>query len=274
MGGRVSVLWQPWEMVIILGGAFGAYIVMNSRTVLLDTVRAFGSLFKGPPHTKDDYLELLTLLYVIVGMNPKSLNAMEQDFDHPHNSAFFANFPSIHSSPRALKFLAENLRLIQLGNKSAHEMADLMDEEIETIRHELFRTPKAIQSGLADALPALGIVAAITGIVKAMGYITAAPEVLGHMIGGALVGTLMGIMISYCLFAPVAAAVRARREAMITYYVAIKACLISYLHGREALISIEHARKMIPSDVRPDFAEVEESTREAKIRFHAPQAAQ
>jgi len=265
MGGHPGVLWQPWEIVIILGGAIGGYIVMNSKHVLMDTIWAIGSLFKKAPYSKEDYLELLTMLYVILRQGQKGLDAMAGDFDEPEKSAFFAKFPKIHKNHENLQFVADYLRLIQLGTKKGHELADLMDEEIETIRHELFETPKAIQTGMADALPALGIVAAITGVVKAMGYITAAPEVLGHMIGGALVGTLMGIMLSYSFFGPVAAAVKTRREAMLTYYVCIKAGLIAYLNGSAPQISMEYARKVIPFEVRPTFFEVEKAMQAAKM---------
>src|SRR5690606_13044728 len=160
---------------------------------------------------------------------------------------------------KALRFACDYLRLIQLGTRNPHELENLMDQEIDTLLYETLKTPKALQN-MADALPALGIIAAIMGIVKAMGAINAEPEVLGSMIGGALVGTFSGILFSYCMVGPVAAAVKVRREAEINYFSCIKAGLIAHLCDYQPQISVEYARKVLTTDVRPTFEEVEKAT--------------
>lgn len=262
MGGHLLTLWQPWEVVMICGGALGAFIIANSMKTVIDSGKAIFSLFKKAPHGKDDYLELLSLIYAILRTaRSKGLNSMESDLDEPQNSEFFKKFKGISGNPRGLRFLCDYLRLIQLGSTNAHELEALMDEEIETLTHELYETPKAL-NGMSESLPALGIVAAVMGVVKAMGKINAPPEVLGGLIGGAMVGTFLGILLSYCFVGPIASAVKARRSAEIGYFTCIKAGLLAHLNGYAPPISVEFARKVLTSDIQPDFFAVEKATSE------------
>src|SRR5690625_2385667 len=259
MGGDFTILWQPWEFLIVCGAALGAYVVANPRTVLGDTMSAILSLMRGRPHKKEDYLELLTLLYVVFRTGRRSLQSLESDLDNPGESAFFQRFPRMSSNTRNLRFICDYMRLILLGSERAHELEALMDEDIETIRFELNRTPKALDR-MAETLPALGIVAAVLGIIKAMGAIDQPPEILGHMIGGALTGTFVGIFMSYGFVAPLSQAIRTRREQELNYYVAAKASVIAYLNDYPPQICVEYGRKLIATDLQPNFSEVEETT--------------
>lgn len=259
MGGNFTVLWQPWEFVIVCGAALGAYVLANSRSVLRDTSSSIAALVRGRPHKKEDYLELLTLLYMVFRTGRHNLQSLEGDLDRPEKSDFFKRFPRMSSNTRNLRFICDYMRLILLGSERAHELETLMDEDIETIRQELYKVPRALKV-MAETLPALGIVAAVLGIIKAMGAIAEPPEVLGHLIGGALTGTFIGIFMSYGFVGPLADAVKTRREQEINYYVAAKAALIAYLNDYAPQICVEYGRKLIATEVRPDFVEVEAAT--------------
>lgn len=259
MGGDFDILWQPWEILIVCGAALGTYVVANPRHILKDTFVAIFSLLRGRPHKKDDYLELLTLLYVVFRTGKKDLTSLEKDLDHPERSDFFKRFPRMSSNTRNMRFICDYMRLILLGSQKAHELEALMDEDIETIKFELNKTPRALER-MAETLPALGIVAAVLGIIKAMASINEPPEVLGYMIGGALVGTFIGIFMSYGFVAPLAQAIRTRREQELNYYVSAKASVIAYLNDYAPQICVEYGRKLVATDLRPNFSEVEETT--------------
>jgi chemotaxis protein MotA len=260
MGGHMAVLWQPFEVVIICGAAAGTYVTANTPTVLKGTMSAMTAALKGSPYTKQSYLDLLGLQYQIYKMaKSKGMLALETHIENPEESDLFAAFPSVANNHHALTFLRDYLRLISLGTENPHTLEDLMDEEIETHHHESTQIAGAVQT-IADAMPALGIVAAVLGIIKTMGAITEPPEVLGKLIGGALVGTFLGVWIAYGFIAPVASAMKALGESEQRYYMCIKAGLLAYLHGYAPAVAVEFARKALFSDVRPDFYEVEEST--------------
>src|SRR5690625_2109591 len=268
MGGDFTILWQPFEFVIVCGAALGAFIVANPRSVLKDTGRAMLSLVRGRSHKKEDYLELLTLLYVVFRTGRRNLQSLESDLDRPVSSAFFKRFPRMSSNTRNLRFICDYMRQILLGSEKAHELEALMDEDIETIRLELNKTPKALER-MAETLPALGIVAAVLGIIKAMGAMDESPEVLGQLIGGALAGTFIGIFMSYGFVSPLAHAIKTRREQELNYYVAAKAAVIAYLNEYAPQICVEYGRKLIATEVRPDFVEVERATQ--KVAEALPQ---
>lgn len=264
MGGSPAILFQPFEYLIIVGGALGAYVISNSTHVLKDTLTAFlpGTKKK---RGKDDYLQLLSMLYLILrqASQARGMKDLDEHLNDPARSSFFAQFPRIVGDQKVIVFVCDYLRLISLGTRRPHELGDLMDEEIETLRHELSETPRALQT-VADAFPALGIIAAIMGIVKTMGHIDSAPEVLGMMIGGALVGTATGIFLSYCVFGPMSVLLQSRRDAEVNFYVCARAAMIAHLNKYPPQIAVEYARKVITSDVRPDFFEVEEATNAAR----------
>lgn len=259
MGGNLVVLWQPFELLIVLGAGIGAYIIANPKSVLKDTLSAIMAMIKGRPYNKDDYLDLFTLLYMLFRAGRNNINKLESDFDRPMESAFFKKFQKVYQNPKNVRFIADYMRLILLGSKNAHELESLIDEEIETIERDLNKVPNAL-AVMADSLPALGIIAAVLGVIKAMGAITEPPEVLGILIGGALVGTFLGVLLSYGLIGPLGESIRARREQELSYYIAIKASLIAFLNDYPPQICVEYGRKVIEAKVRPEFEEVEKAT--------------
>ena len=258
-GGHLYVLFQPFEVLIIAGAALGGFITANRKTVLTHTIKAVLGLLKSERFSKAAYLELLGLLYTVFKLaKSKGALALEQHVEKPDQSELFKRFPTFHKDKAAVTFLCDYLRLLTLGTDNHHEMETLMDEEIETHHAEESAVVGAIQN-IADGMPALGIVAAVLGVIHTMGSITEPPEVLGHLIGGALVGTFLGVLMSYGFIGPIGAAVKARNEAELRYFLCIKAGILAYMQGYAPAIDVEFARKALTSEVRPTFYEVEEA---------------
>jgi len=260
VGGHFQVLWQPFEFLIILGAALGAYVIANGGAVLKETAGLFTTLFKGPKYNKAAYVELLGMqfsLYKLV--QAKGILALEQHIENPSESTLFARFPTFANNHHAVEFVCDYLRMVTLGSNNVHEMEALMDEELETHHQERERLVSAVQS-LADGTPALGIVAAVLGVIHTMGAISEPPEVLGHMIGGALVGTFFGVFVAYGFFAPFAQSLRNTYEAESKYFLSLKVGLLAHISGQVPVMAIEFARKALMSEDRPSFAEIDEAT--------------
>jgi len=263
MGGKLYVLWQPFELVIIGGAAVGAYIIGNPMSVLKHTGGAFSKLMKGSRYNKDAYLELPSLQYTLFKLaKSKGMLILESHIENPHESELFQEFPIIFNDHHALTFLCDYLRMMVLGAENPFEMETLMDEEIATHHHEEMQVANAMRT-VADGTPALGIVAAVLGVIKTMGSITEPPEVLGKLIGGALVGTFLGVLLAYGLFGPMASALKAIFDAEVKYYQCIKVGLLAHMQGNAPSVSVEFARKALLSETRPTFYEVEEATQNA-----------
>lgn len=260
MGGHMGVLWQPFEFVIILGAALGALIIANPMPVLKGLGGAMGAVARGSRFKKEHYLELLSMLFALFKLAKSKGNlALEQHIENPEESSLFAQFPGFAKNHHAVEFVCDYLRLVTLGTENVHEMEALMDEELETHHHEQEALVSAVQN-MADGTPALGIVAAVLGVIKTMGAITEPPEVLGHYIGGALVGTFFGVLVAYGLFGPIASSMRAVFSAEAKYFQCIKAGLLAHVAGHAPAVSVEFARKALLSDTRPTFKEVEDAT--------------
>jgi chemotaxis protein MotA len=258
-GGHLIVLFQPFEVLIIVGAAVGAFITSNRKPVLTATGSNILGLLKAERYDKEAYLELLSLLYSIFKLaKTKGALALEQHVENPHESSLFQRFPKFCADHHAVVFLCDYLRLLTLGTDNHHEMETLMDEEIETHHAEHEAVAHAITL-TSDALPALGIVAAVLGVIHTMGSITEAPAVLGHLIAGALVGTFLGVLLSYGFVGPIGSAVKNRADAETRYYLCIKSAILAYMQGYAPSVAVEFARKALNSDVRPSFYEVEEA---------------
>jgi len=263
LGGHIAVLIQPFEVVIICGAAIGAFIISNPKAVLSKTISAIASTLKGSKYDKQAYLELLGLQYTLFKLGrSKGPLALEQHLENPEESSVFQAFPRIAADHHAMTFITDYLRLLTLGTDNPHELESLIDEEIETHHHEQSKISTAVQE-VADGLPALGIVAAVLGVIKTMGAITEPPEVLGKLIGGALVGTFLGVLLAYGFVGPLAASLKALYDSETKYYMCIKAGLVAYLQGYAPAVCVEFARKALYSSVRPTFYEVEEATEAA-----------
>ena len=259
IGGHLFVLWQPFEFVIICGAALGAFIIANPKSVLFGMGKAFGQIIKGPRHTKDSYLELLSLLYAIFKLSKsKGMLVLEQHVENPDESELFSQFPQFFANKHALGFMCDYLRMMVMGSDNPYEMETLIDEEIDIHHAEHMNLSDSIRT-VADGLPALGIVAAVLGVIHTMGSITEPPEVLGKLIGGALVGTFLGVLLSYGFVAPMADSLKAVYDAETKYFQCIKVGLLAHMQGYAPSVSIEFARKALFSNVRPTFYEVEEA---------------
>ena len=252
----------PAEMMIIFGVAVAAFIIANPWNVVKETLGYLRCLKSPAAHDKQSYIDLLSLLFTIFKLaRTKGWLALEQHIEEPDKSDLFGQFPKVQNNHHALVFLCDYLRIISLGNDSPHEIEALMDEEIETISHHEQHPGHAMQT-MADGLPALGIVAAVLGIIKTMASIDQPPAILGKMIGSALVGTFLGVWLSYGFAAPIAGAMLSRADTEIMYYKCIKAGIIAFLNGAAPQVSVEFSRKLLPHDVQPTFLELEEKLNE------------
>lgn len=260
MGGHIGVIWQPWEYVIIGGTALGTFIVANPMPTVRDTGRALMEAILGKTPKQQTYLDLLGVLYGLMREHrTKSRAQVEEHVDNPNDSAIFKGFRSVLDDAELTDFICDYFRLIIIGNARPHEIEALMDEEINTIIREKLKPYYSLMS-LAEALPAIGIVAAVLGIIKAMGALDQSPELLGALIGAALVGTFAGIFLSYGLVSPLAQKVKVVREKRCRMNIIVKQTLLAFMNGAMPQIALEHGRKAISAGSRPSIDAVESQT--------------
>ncbi|RZJ39793.1 MAG: flagellar motor stator protein MotA, partial [Brevundimonas sp.] len=234
-------------------------LISNSITVIKSSLGGLGKSFAGPKWKKQDYKDLLSLLFQLTKtMKSKGVIALESHIEKPAESTIFQKYPKVLKDHFATDFICDTLRMMTMNLEDPHQIEDAMEKQLEKHHHEALAAPGALQN-LADALPALGIVAAVLGVIKTMGSITEPPEVLGGMIGGALVGTFMGVFLAYGLVGPIAARLKSIVEEEGAYYKIIQSVLVAHLHGNAAQISVEIGRGDIPSPAQPSFAEMEET---------------
>ena len=256
--GDLTVLWQPIEFVIIFGGAFGAFMIANPKSVVMGVLKNFSRVITGPKYNKAAYEELLGVLFSIFKLaKTKGDLAMETHVEAPQDSSLFANFPTFLKDHHAVEFLCDYLRILTLGASNPHEIEAVMEAELDLHHHDDTAISGAVL-GMGDAMPALGIVAAVLGIIVTMGSITEPPEILGGLIGAALVGTFAGIFLSYGFISPMGKALENSFGADASYLNCIKTAIIGHMQGYAPQISVEFARKSLASEFRPSFAEVEE----------------
>ena len=269
MGGKLGVLMQPWEYVIIGGVALGTFIVANPMPTIKDTGKAIMEAFKNKSPKSDDYLQIIGLLFSLMQeIRAKTRAEVEGHIDEPESSAIFQQFPMILADKDKLNFITDYVRLIMLGNARPHEIEALMEEEIHTLAHDRLKPYQAVQA-VADGLPAIGIVAAVLGVIKAMGSLDQPPEVLGALIGAALVGTFAGIFMSYGMAGPIATKIKTVREKQNRQFVVIKQTLIAFMNGATPHIAVEHGRKTVSAKDRPTLEMVEEQTMNSPVPMAA-----
>ncbi|OLP55068.1 flagellar motor stator protein MotA [Rhizobium rhizosphaerae] len=258
MGGHLTVLNQPFELVIIGGAGLGGFIMANSMKTVKDAGKALGEAFKHKVPKERNYLDTLGVLYSLMrDLRTKSRNEIESHIDNPEESSIFQQAPTVLQNKELTAFICDYVRLIIIGNARSHEIEALMDEEIETINHDKMKSYNALAT-MGDAFPAIGIVAAVLGVIKAMGAITESPEVLGGKIAAALVGTMLGIFLSYCIVSPMIANIKAVREKQNRLYVIVKQTLIAYMNGSVPQVALEYGRKTISAYERPSIDAVEQ----------------
>jgi chemotaxis protein MotA len=260
LGGHVYVLFQPWEFVIIIGAALGCFLVANPFSTVKDAGKACLEAFKQAVPKERNYLETLGVLHSLMReLKTKTRNEVEAHIDNPTESTIFQTYPLILKNHDLTHFICDYCRLIIIGNARPFEIEALMDEEIHTIRHDKLK-PYHAMVAVADGLPALGICAAVLGVVKAMGALDQSPEILGELIGSALVGTFAGIFLSYAVVGPIAAKIKIVREKNNRLYVVVKQTLLAYMNGSLPQVALEFGRKTISSHDRPSIDSVEQST--------------
>ncbi len=257
-GGHVDVLWQPYEFIIIIGAGLGAFIAANPMKVIKDSGKALGEAFTNKVPKQRNYLDTLGVLYALMrDLRTKSRNEIEAHIDNPAESLIFQQAPTVLKNKDLTAFICDYVRLIIIGNARSHEIEALMDEEIETIIHDKLKPFHSI-TAMGDSFPAIGIVAAVLGVIHAMGAINEPPDVLGHLIGAALVGTFVGILLSYCIMNPIVSMIKAVRTKQNRLYVIVKQTLIAYMNGSVPQVALEYGRKTISSYERPSIDAVEQ----------------
>ncbi len=257
--GHLEVLWQPLEFLIIFGAGIGAFIISNPGSVIKGVLGSLGKLIKGAKYSQDSYLELLSVLYTLFKLaKSKGDLALEGHIENPEESTIFNQYPNFASDHHALEFMCDYLRMLTLGTSNPFEIENIMDVELENHHHSDHQIHSAMNT-LADGLPALGIVAAVLGIIHTMGSITEPPEILGHLIGAALVGTFSGILFSYGFVGPMAGSIGAIMEEESSFYLCIKAGILAHMQGYAPQVSVEFARKAVPGHLRPSFKDLEEA---------------
>jgi len=260
-GGNMGVILHalPHEMMAIGGAGVAAFLIANSMPVIKGTAGGFGKIFSGPKWKPADYRDLLSLLFLLTKtMKSKGVIALESHIENPKESTIFTRFPKIMKDHFAIDFICDTLRMMTMNLEDPHQVEDAMEKQLEKHHHEALAPSHALQN-LADALPALGIVAAVLGVIKTMGSITEPPEVLGGMIGSALVGTFLGVFLAYGLVGPFATRMKEVTEEEGSFYKIIQAVLVAHLHGNAAQISVEIGRGNVPSGAQPSFLELEEA---------------
>ena len=260
MGGHLGVLYQPWELVIIGGAGVGTFLIANPLSTVKDAGRATVEAIKGAVPKERDYLEVLGVLHSLMReLKTKSRNEVEAHIDNPQESVIFQAYPSVLKNRDLTNFICDYCRIIIIGNARPFEIEALMDEEIHTIRHDKLKSYHALTT-VGDAFPALGIVAAVLGVIKAMGAIDQSPEILGGLVGAALVGTFLGIFLNYAVVAPIAAKIKVVREKKNRLYIIVKQTLLAYMNGSLPQVALEFGRKTISAYDRPSIDAVEQST--------------
>ena len=265
-GGKIGVVLEalPFEMATIGGAAVGAFIVNNQPKVIKATLASAMAAIKPSKYTKARYMELMTLLYDILQKARKEgLMAIEADVEEPHESEIFKKYPGVGTDHHVVEFMTDYLRMMVSGNLNSHEIEALMDSEIDT-HHEEAHAPVAALNRMAGGLPAFGIVAAVLGVVNTMGSVGQPPAILGGMVGSALVGTFLGILLAYAFVEPLAGLVEQKAADAAKELQCIKTTLLASMQGYNPATAIEFGRKVLFSTDRPTFLELEDHVRDKK----------
>ena len=266
-GGSMAPLIEaiPFEMLTIGGAAIGTFVMSNSMHDVKHTLGGVGKVLKGAKYKKADYIEILSLLYYFVRLaSTKGAMSLEPHIEKPAESAAFQKFPKLLKDHHVSDMICDYLRMVGMNADDPNQIEDLMGRELKKTLHEELHASHAIQT-MADGLPALGIVAAVLGVIKTMSHIAEPPAVLGAMIGGALVGTFLGILLAYGMAAPVASRLKGVIEEESKFVEVIRAVVVAHLHGNAPAVSVETGRKMAPNQHMPSFQELEQATQALQI---------
>ena len=264
-GGKMGIIIKalPFELMMIGGAAVGAFIIGNSGGTIKHTLKDMKSVFKGAKWKKQDYEELLCLLFSLIKVSRKDPVAIEAHIEAPADSPIFQSYPKILSDSSAVNMICDTIRMGMMNYDDPHQLEDVLEKQLEGKLHHALHSSHAVQT-MADGLPALGIVAAVLGVIKTMASIDQPPEVLGKLIGGALVGTFLGVFLAYGLAGPFASKIKEVAEQDHKFYELIRDTLVANLHRHSPQICVEVARQNLPSGLRPGFNEMDEALKAVK----------
>lgn len=253
----------PYETMMIAGAAIGAFVLSNDMHTIKSTGKDVVATFKGPKWDTSDYSDLLCLMHELVRISRENPVEVETHIENPADSSLFQQYPKILAADEFVEMICDTIRSMLMNFDDVYQVEELMDKQLEGMKEESLHGSHALQS-MADALPALGIVAAVLGVIKTMASIDKPPEILGGMIGGALVGTFLGVFLAYGFVGPMATKVKSIREQEHYFYSLIREVLVSSLHKNEPQICIEVARRSAPKHQRPSFTDIEQALRDLK----------
>ncbi len=264
-GGKLGIILKalPFELMMIGGAAIGAFLISNDMGAVKHTAKDIGKVFKGPKWKPEDYRDLLCLLFELIRLARQNPVAIEEHIEVPEESSIFTKYPKILTDKEAIALISDTMRSASMNYDDPHQVEEVLDKRMEASMHHAMHSSHALQT-MADGLPALGIVAAVLGVIKTMASIDQPPEILGKMIGGALVGTFLGVFLSYGLVGPFAGKVKAVVEEDGHFYQLIREVLIANLHNHATNICIEVGRQNTPSHYRPSFTDLEEALKTVK----------
>jgi chemotaxis protein MotA len=264
-GGKMSIIMHslPFEMMMIAGAAIGAFFISNSLHVIKHTVKDLGKVFSGPKWKPQDYQDQLCLLFTLIRIARNSPVELESHVESPQDSAVFGRYPKIQKDKEVVALICDTLRAASMNYNDPHQVEEVMEKRIEANLHAALHSSHALQT-MADGLPALGIVAAVLGVIKTMASIDQPPSVLGGMIGGALVGTFLGVFLAYGLVGPFSAKVNAVIEEDQNFQNLIREVLIANLYGHSPNMCIEVGRQNVPGSLRPSYNALEEALKSSK----------
>ncbi|SMH43005.1 flagellar motor stator protein MotA [Maritimibacter sp. HL-12] len=264
-GGKMGIILKalPFEFTMIGGAAAGAFVISNDMAAIKHTMKDIGRVFKGPRWKPQDYKDLLCLLFELIRQARQNAVALEEHIETPQESSIFGKYPRILADREAIELICDTLRSASMNYDDPHQVEEVLEKRIEATFHHAQHPSHALQA-VADALPALGIVAAVLGVIKTMGSIDQPPEILGKLIGGALVGTFLGVFLAYGIVGPFAMKLKSVSEDDAHFYQLIREVLVANLHNHSTNICIEVGRQNTPSQVRPGYSELEEALKEVK----------
>lgn len=264
-GGKFGIILStlPFELAMIGGAAIGAFILGNDAATVKHTAKDVGKVFKGTIWKPGDYRDLLCLLFELIRIARSNPVALEEHIEQPKSSSIFGRYPKIQKDHESVDLICDTMRAASMNYDDPHQVEEVLDKRMETYMAHAIHSSHALQ-GIADGLPALGIVAAVLGVIKTMGSLDQPPEILGHMIGGALVGTFLGVFMAYALVGPFASRVKAVVEEDSHFYKLIREVLVANLHNHPAPTCIEVGRQNTPHHLRPGFGDLEEALRGLK----------